>query len=78
MVTKASSSETAICLLTEAVMQSGSARRSYTRTARPAGACTLFAREVKKITSLRIGKLVRHSTWQRGSWFALWSTFLFE
>jgi len=38
------SSETAICLLTGTVMKSGSARRSFHRTQRPPGACTLHAR----------------------------------
>jgi Proteolysis_6 C-terminal len=39
------STETAICLLTGAVMRSGSSRRSaYNRTLRPPGACTLHAR----------------------------------
>jgi Proteolysis_6 C-terminal/Putative zinc finger in N-recognin (UBR box) len=38
------SSETAICLLTGAVMKSGSTRRSFHRTQRPPGACTLHAR----------------------------------
>jgi hypothetical protein len=40
------SSETAICLLTGAVMRSGSPRRSYIRTSRPPGACTLHSRQV--------------------------------
>ena len=39
------SSETSICLLTGAVMRSGSTRRAYNRTARPPGACTLHARK---------------------------------
>ncbi|KAL3924864.1 MAG: hypothetical protein SGILL_000787 [Bacillariaceae sp.] len=39
------SSETAICLLTGAVMRSGSSRRSFGRTHRPPGACTLHARK---------------------------------
>jgi hypothetical protein len=39
------SSETAICLLTGAVMRSGSSRRSYGRAQRPPGACTLHARK---------------------------------
>lgn len=38
------STETAICLLTGTVMKSGSSRRSYTRTTRTPGACTLHAR----------------------------------
>ncbi|KAL7569357.1 hypothetical protein ACA910_010445 [Epithemia clementina (nom. ined.)] len=38
-------SETAICLLTGTVMRSGSPRRSYTRSIRPPGACTLHARK---------------------------------
>jgi hypothetical protein len=38
-------SETAICLLTGAVMRSGSNRRSFHRTQRPPGACTLHARK---------------------------------
>lgn len=38
-------SETAICLLTGAVMRSGSPRRSMSRTNRPPGACTLHARK---------------------------------
>jgi len=40
------SSETAICLLTGAVMRSGSPRRLYVRTSRPPGACTLHSRQV--------------------------------
>jgi Proteolysis_6 C-terminal/Putative zinc finger in N-recognin (UBR box) len=40
------SSETAICLLTGSVMRSGSPRRSYVRTSRPPGACTLHSRQV--------------------------------
>jgi len=39
------SSETSICLLTGAVMRSGSTRRAYNRAARPPGACTLHARK---------------------------------
>lgn len=39
------SSETAICLLTGAVMRSGSSRRAFSRGARPPGACTLHARK---------------------------------
>ena len=38
-------SETAICLLTGAVMRSGSARRPFSRAARQPGACTLHARK---------------------------------
>ena len=38
-------SETAICLLTGTVMRSGSPRRSYNRSIRPPGACTLHARK---------------------------------
>jgi hypothetical protein len=38
-------SETAICLLTGAVMRSGSSRRTYARPPRPPGACTLHARK---------------------------------
>ncbi|KAG7357209.1 zinc-finger UBR box domain containing protein [Nitzschia inconspicua] len=38
-------SETAICLLTGAVMRSGSNRRTFARTQRPPGACTLHARK---------------------------------
>jgi Proteolysis_6 C-terminal len=38
-------SETSICLLTGAVMRSGSARRVFSRAARPPGACTLHARK---------------------------------
>ena len=41
-----SSSETAICLLTGAIMASGSSRRHYSRASRPPGACTLHARQV--------------------------------
>jgi len=37
--------ETAICLLTGTVMRSGSARRSYHRSQRPPGACTIHARK---------------------------------
>jgi hypothetical protein len=37
-------SETAICLLTGAVMRSGSTRRPFSRTARQPGACTMHAR----------------------------------
>ena len=37
--------ETAICLLTGTVMRSGSPRRSYSRSIRPPGACTLHARK---------------------------------
>jgi len=37
--------ETAICLLTGTVMRSGSPRRSYNRSIRPPGACTLHARK---------------------------------
>jgi len=37
--------ETAICLLTGTVMRSGLARRSYHRSQRPPGACTVHARE---------------------------------
>jgi len=39
------SSETAICLLTGAVMRSGSSRRAFSRATRPPGACTLHARK---------------------------------
>lgn len=39
------SSETSICLLTGTVMRSGSARRAFSRAARPPGACTLHARK---------------------------------
>lgn len=39
------SSEAAICLLTGAVMRSGSTRRVYARSSRPPGACTLHARK---------------------------------
>jgi len=46
------SAETAICLLTGAVMRSGSARRTYTRTTRPPGACTLHARQVGSGTGI--------------------------
>jgi hypothetical protein len=38
------SAETAICLLTGAVMRSGSSRRAFARAARPPGACTMHAR----------------------------------
>eukprot|EP00934_Nitzschia_sp_Nitz4_P005331 Nitzschia sp. Nitz4//scaffold51_size120721//17088//26419//NITZ4_003718-RA/size120721-snap-gene-0.34-mRNA-1//-1//CDS//3329553835//5321//frame0 len=38
-------SEAAICLLTGAVMRSGSPRRPFQRSQRPPGACTLHARE---------------------------------
>lgn len=38
------SAETAICLLTGTVMRSGSPRRTYNRSARPPGTCTLHAR----------------------------------
>ena len=38
-------SETAICLLTGAVMRSGANRRNFHRTQRPPGACTLHARK---------------------------------
>jgi hypothetical protein len=38
-------SETAICLLTGAVMRSGSSRRAFSRSARPPGACTMHARK---------------------------------
>jgi len=38
-------SETAICLLTGAVMRSGSARRPFHRSQRPPGACTIHARK---------------------------------
>jgi hypothetical protein len=37
--------ETAICLLTGAVMRSGSSRRPFQRAQRPPGACTLHARK---------------------------------
>jgi len=37
--------ETAICLLTGTVMRSGSPRRSYSRSIRPPGSCTLHARK---------------------------------
>ena len=43
---EASSSETAICLLTGTIMSSGSSRRPYTRAVKPPGACTLHARRV--------------------------------
>jgi hypothetical protein len=39
-------SETAICLLTGTVLRSGAPRRSYPRSSRPPGACTLHARHV--------------------------------
>jgi hypothetical protein len=39
------SAETAICLLTGAVMRSGSSRRAFSRAQRPPGACTLHARK---------------------------------
>ena len=39
------SSETAICLLTGAVMRSGSSRRAFSRAQRPPGACTIHARK---------------------------------
>jgi Proteolysis_6 C-terminal len=38
-------SETSICLLTGAVMRSGSGRRMFSRHPRPPGACTLHARK---------------------------------
>jgi Proteolysis_6 C-terminal len=41
----ANSSETSICLLTGAVMRSGSTRRVFSRATRPPGACTLHARK---------------------------------
>ena len=41
----AGNAETAICLLTGAVMRSGSARRPFSRAARQPGACTLHARK---------------------------------
>lgn len=41
----ASNSETAICLLTGAVMRSGSARRPFSRGARQPGSCTMHARK---------------------------------
>ncbi len=47
-----SSSETAICLLTGAVMRSGTPRRAYARATRPAGACTVHAREVGSGTGI--------------------------
>mmetsp|Transcript_26267 Transcript_26267/g.39764 ORF Transcript_26267/g.39764 Transcript_26267/m.39764 type:complete len:3039 (+) Transcript_26267:216-9332(+) len=37
--------ETAICLLTGSVMRSGSPRRTYNRSVRPPGTCTLHARQ---------------------------------
>eukprot|EP00568_Trieres_chinensis_P000007 CAMPEP_0183300090 /NCGR_PEP_ID=MMETSP0160_2-20130417/6622_1 /TAXON_ID=2839 ORGANISM="Odontella Sinensis, Strain Grunow 1884" /NCGR_SAMPLE_ID=MMETSP0160_2 /ASSEMBLY_ACC=CAM_ASM_000250 /LENGTH=821 /DNA_ID=CAMNT_0025462449 /DNA_START=1 /DNA_END=2466 /DNA_ORIENTATION=+ len=42
----ATSTETAICLLTGAIMSSGSSRRHYTRSTKPPGSCTLHARRV--------------------------------
>jgi Proteolysis_6 C-terminal len=44
-VDDAGNSETAICLLTGAVMRSGSARRPFSRAARQPGACTKHARK---------------------------------
>jgi hypothetical protein len=41
----AGNAETAICLLTGAVMRSGSSRRPFQRAQRPPGACTLHARK---------------------------------
>lgn len=41
----ASTAETAICLLTGAIMKSGSARRAMSRSARQPGACTIHARK---------------------------------
>lgn len=42
-----SSTETAICLLTGAIMRSGSSRRvPFSRSSRPPGSCTLHARKV--------------------------------
>lgn len=43
--TSHSTSETAICLLTGKVIQSGSSRNAYSRAHRKPGACTLHARE---------------------------------
>lgn len=43
--TNHSTSETAICLLTGKVIQSGSTRNAYSRAHRKPGACTLHARE---------------------------------
>lgn len=37
--------ETAICLVSGAVLKSGSSRRSFSRSSRPPGACTLHARK---------------------------------
>lgn len=39
------SAETAICLVSGAVLRSGSARRSFSRASRPPGSCTLHARK---------------------------------
>jgi hypothetical protein len=41
----AGNAETAICLLTGAVMRSGSTRRPFHRAQRPPGACTIHARK---------------------------------
>jgi hypothetical protein len=52
--------ETSICLLTGAVMRSGSARRSYSRATRPPGACTIHAR--KNASGIGIFFLVQKCT----------------
>lgn len=54
------SSETSICLLTGAVMRSGSTRRVLSRAARPPGACTLHAR--KSASGIGIFFLVQKCT----------------
>ena len=41
-----SSAETAICLLTGAIISAGSSRRQYSRSYRPPGACTLHSRRI--------------------------------
>ena len=52
--------ETSICLLTGTVMRSGSARRVYSRTTRPPGACTIHAR--KNASGIGIFFLVQKCT----------------
>jgi hypothetical protein len=49
---EAGSTETGICLLTGAVMRSGSARRPFSHLTRPPGACTLHARQVGSGTGI--------------------------
>ena len=67
-----SSSETAICLLTGAVMRSGTPRRAYARATRPAGACTVHAREKEKGVSNMFIDYVILIWWVRELAFSFW------